>query len=101
MGVLLDRFLKTAGNGLAHVAQRDVFECGTRGRNGRAADDLLDVFLGDLSALSGALEAIQADTVLASKALSSRSNVRLTVKGCLQLSFGRVLFRFGGRRRGG
>lgn len=98
----LGRLQQAGGNGLAHAAEGDVLVGGAGGSNGRAADQLLDVLLGDLATLAGALDTVEADAVLASQALGGGDSVGLTVESGLELALGRgSLLGLGGGSRGG
>lgn len=83
VGVVLHRFLEAVGNDLAHAADGNILVGGTWSGHSRAADSLLDILLGDLATLAGALEAVQADTALASKTLGSRGSIGLSVESSL------------------
>ena len=98
----LGRLQQAGGNGLAHAAEGDVLVGGAGGSNGRAADQLLDVLLGDLATLAGTLDTVEADAVLASQALGGGGSVGLTVESGLELALGRgSLLGLGGGSRGG
>jgi hypothetical protein len=88
---------QTVGNGLAHAADRDVLVGSAGGTGDGAADSLLDIGLSDLSVLAGTLDAIDADTLLASKSLGGGGNVGLTVESSLETALRLVLL--GLRRR--
>lgn len=99
VGVVLDRLLETAGNDLANSADREVFvdSAGSSGSGG--ASGLLDIVLGDLAALAGALESLEADTVLSGESDGGRAGVGGTVKRSLELLAGRgILLGLGSRR---
>lgn len=80
---------QAVGNGLAHAADGDVLKGSTGGSDSRAAESLLDILLGDLATLTGALEAIDADAVLAGESLGGGANVGLTVESRLESALGR------------
>jgi len=101
VGVVLDRLLQAVGDDLAHAADRDVLKVRAGSGNGRAADSLLHILLGDLATLAGSLEAVEADTVLTGQSLGGRRGIGLAVEGGLQLALGgRVLLGLGCGRRG-
>jgi hypothetical protein len=90
---------QAVGNGLAHAADGDVLVGGSAGAGAGdgAADSLLDIGLSDLSVLAGTLDAIDADSLLASKSLGRGGNVGLAVESSLETALRLVLL--GLRRR--
>jgi hypothetical protein len=93
---------QAVGNGLAHAADGDVLKGGTGSSDNRAAEGLLDILLGDLATLTGALQTIDADAVLAGESLGGGADVGLTVESSLESALGRgVLLGLRSRRGSG
>lgn len=99
VGVVLDRLLEAAGNNLAHSTDGQILVGSAGSGGGRSVSSLLDIVLGDLTTLAGALESVDADTILSGKADGSRAGVGGTVKSGLELLAGRsILLGLGSRR---
>lgn len=81
--VLLGRLLQPSGNGLAHGGQRNIFERRTGGGGGSGGLVLLNIFLGDLSTTSSALESLDRNTLLESESLSGRADLGFAIKSGL------------------
>lgn len=90
VGVGLGGLDETGGNGLAHAADGDVLVGSAGSSDNRGRDSLLDILLGDLTALAGSLDVADVDALLLGEADGGERGVGLTLESVLELAGGLV-----------